>query len=102
MGRALKELLFQYNWKRVGLLYRPGPYSLAVTEGVLNEVIIKEQQRTCIKCRSVMVTLFQATLAGVDFISITLPEALTNETIDAALRQLEVCKPDIICKTICF
>ena len=38
MGRALKELLFQYNWKRVGLLYRPGPYSLAVTEGILNEV----------------------------------------------------------------
>jgi len=39
MGRALKELLFQYNWKRVGLLYRPGPYSLAVLEGVLNEVM---------------------------------------------------------------
>jgi len=38
MGLALKELLFRYNWKRLGLLYRPGPYSLAVTEGILNEV----------------------------------------------------------------
>jgi len=91
MGRALKELLFQYNWKRVGLLYRPGPYSLAVTEGILNEVLIKEQrQQKCVKPHSIMMTLAQATLAGVDFISITLPEALTNETIDAALRQLEV------------
>ena len=32
----------------------------------------------------------QATLAGVDFISITLPSSPTNETIDSALRQLEV------------
>ena len=33
--------------------------------------------------------MFQATLAGVDFVSITLPVALTNATIDAALQQLQ-------------
>jgi len=47
MGRALKELLFQYNWKRVGLLYRPGPYSLTVTEDILNEVCIHSTASVC-------------------------------------------------------
>jgi len=32
----------------------------------------------------------QATLSGVDFVSITLPVTLTNETVDAALQQLRV------------
>jgi len=49
MGRALKELLFQYDWKRVGLLYRPGPYSLAVTEDILNEVCTRLNSLSVLK-----------------------------------------------------
>ena len=103
MGKAMKELLFQYNWKRVGLLYRPGSYSLAVTEGILNEVLVLVQPASSPQSHALTTPNgSQATLAGVDFVSITLPVALTNETIDTALQQLEVlfCSLVVMCNII--